>query len=62
MIQDQILNTYLTGLNRKIQDIQADIAKAKFADLYEVGILQGHVAGLEQARELLVQAIDQENI
>lgn len=62
MIQDQILSTYLNGLNKKIQDLQIDIAKAKFADLYEVGILQGHVAGLEQARELLIQAVDQENI
>lgn len=62
MIQDQILNTYLSGLNRKIQELQLDISKAKFADLYEVGLLQGHVAGLEQARELLIQAVDQENV
>jgi len=62
VIQDQLLSTYLSGLKKKIQDLQIDIAKAKFADLYEVGILQGHVAGLEQARELLIQAVDQENI
>lgn len=61
MIQDQVFSNYIASLNRKIQDLQIDISKSKFEDLYQVGILQGHVAGLEQARELLLQAIDQEN-
>lgn len=61
MIQDQVFAIYVKGLDEKIQELQKDIATAKFADLYEVGILQGHVAGLEQSRQLLLQAIDQSN-
>lgn len=61
MIQDQIFNKFLLELSQRSDQLKNDIAKAKFSELYEVGLLQGHLAGMEMARQLLLNALDQED-
>lgn len=61
MIQDQVFNNYLLELNQRIEQLKSDMSKAKFSELYEVGLLQGHLAGMEMARQLLVNALEAED-
>lgn len=60
MIQDKVIGGYLTSLNLEIEKLEKDIARAHFTDLYQLGKLQGQVTGLEAAKQLLTNALDQE--
>jgi len=62
VIQDQILGTYLNSIRHAVRKLESDIARGKFASLYDLGTLQGQLQGLEQAEELLTAAIDQADI
>lgn len=61
MIQDQIFNNFLLELSQRSEQLRIDMAKAKFSELYEVGLIQGHLAGMEMARQLLVNALEAED-
>ena len=55
---------YLTArrvfLRDKISELEKQISRTKFTDLYELGRLQGQVIGLELALENLTEEEDKE--
>lgn len=52
MSSDVLVNC-LVQLKESAKQLEYDIARAKFKDLYELGLLQGQLVGLEKAHEII---------
>lgn len=61
MISDKFLGLYLNGLKNKVEQLKTDLADANFDNLYDVGKLQGQVAGIEIAIALLHAAYEEQD-
>ena len=61
MITDKFLGLYLNGLKNKLEQLKTDLADANFESLYEVGKLQGQVAGVEIAIAQLHTAYEEQD-
>lgn len=59
MIPDKVIGAYISQLKQQIDQLAIDIAHANFNDLYSVGKLQGRVMGLEQAKQLLDNVLEE---
>lgn len=59
MIPDKVIGAYISQLRHQIDQLSNDIAHANFTDLYSVGKLQGRVIGLEQAKQLLDNVLEE---
>ena len=53
MIKDKFIGEYLKRLIDEKHRIQVDLSNANFNSLYDVGRMQGQVAGLDKSIELL---------
>ena len=61
MIKDRFIEDYIKSLLDDKSQLQADIAKANFSSLYEVGRLQGQVTGLEKALRRLEELYEEQD-
>jgi len=61
VINDKVIGGYVNSLNHEIEKLEKDIARANFTDLYPLGKLQGQVVGLEAAKQLLMNVLEQED-
>lgn len=59
MIPDKVIGAYISQLKQQVERLSTDIAHANFTDLYSVGKLQGQVIGLEQAKQLLDNVLEE---
>lgn len=53
MIKDAFLSEYLKRLVEEKQRLQAGMAQVTFESLYDVGRMQGQVAGVDRSIQLL---------
>ncbi len=49
MTYDQFISNYIGKLKTDVAQLKEDLSTAALADLYELGKIQGKIAGLNQA-------------
>ena len=62
MIKDKFIGEYLKRVMEERHTLQVDISKANFSSLYDVGRVQGQVAGLDKAIQLLEAMYEEQDI
>lgn len=62
MNYDKFICLYISSVKQKVQTLKEDLASARLSDLYQAGLIQGEIRGLESALNTL-EAIyaDQDN-
>ena len=62
MNYDKFIGLYISSVKQKVQTLKEDLASARLSDLYQAGLIQGEIRGLESALSTL-EAIyaDQDN-
>lgn len=62
MIKDKFIGEYLKRMMEERYTLQVDISKVNFSSLYDVGRVQGQVAGLDKAIQLLEALYEEQDI
>lgn len=61
MIKDKFIGEYLKRLIDEKHQLQVDMANANFSSLYDVGRVQGQVAGLDKSIQLLESLYEEQD-
>lgn len=56
---DEVLKTFVGDLSREVADKQQALAERTFTDMYQVGIMQGEIRGLQEALRILTSVIEE---
>lgn len=59
MSADRLLADYIGNLKIEVAEKQAALSNNRFTELYEVGILQGEIRGLQNAISVLERTIEE---
>lgn len=62
MNYDKFVGAYISSAKQRIQSLKDDLAAARLADLYEAGLIQGEIRGLELSLNLLQAAYEEQDI
>lgn len=62
MIQDKVLNFYLTSLKKQIEDVMVDLSKSHISDMYQLGLIQGRIAGLRESVSILEGVLEDQDV
>ena len=61
MTKDKFIGEYLKRLIDEKHRLQVDMANANFSSLYDVGRVQGQVAGLDKSIQLLESLYEEQD-
>lgn len=59
MIQDQVFNSLLMSLRESEAEVLEALGSKAFESLYELGLAQGRLRGLKEARAILTNALEE---
>lgn len=61
MTYDRFIGSYITSIKQQIETLKTDLARAVVGSMYQVGQLQGRIAGLEESLQLLENAYEEQD-
>lgn len=59
MINEDVILACVVNIKELVSSLEKDIGRAKFESLYEVGLLQGQLIGLDKARNILLGKLEE---